>query len=74
MDSNLKKLTKNAAECKECGARIQSKFVNDIQACDCWDRDYNHGIWIKGGLSYHKYHARNPLDYKDLCEYEDIDE
>jgi len=74
VSEKLKRLSKNAAECTNCGARIQSKTRHDFQTCDCWDTDPKHGIFIDGGLSYHRHGYRDEYDYIDRCEYEDVDE
>lgn len=59
-----KKLIRNAAQCRQCGAVIESKHRHDFVWCKC------KAIFIDGGLEYSRGGYNDPLDFIDLCEFE----
>ncbi|MED1042537.1 hypothetical protein [Bacillus mycoides] len=60
----MKKLKRNAIQCRKCGDVIESKFTHDFKYCSCGS------VGVDGGLEY----ARITGELKnviELHEYED---
>ena len=58
-------LTRNAAQCLECGDIIESKHRHDFVSCSCGN------IFVDGGLDYIRMGIRNQEAYVDLSERKD---
>lgn len=61
---SMKKLKRNAIQCRKCGDVIESKFTRDFKYCSCGS------VGVDGGLEY----ARITGDSEnviELHEYED---
>lgn len=64
----MKKLVRNALQCKHCGDVIESKSVHDFKMCSCG------ACFVDGGLDYCRrgFKTSPEDDYIDLSEYDDV--
>jgi len=61
---SMKKLKRNAIECRKCGDVIESKFTHDFKCCSCGS------VGVDGGLEYARITGELE-DVIELHEYED---
>ncbi len=61
----MRKIKRNAAQCKKCGDIIESKKRVGGVKCSCGS------LIIEGGKFYIKRSA-NPEDYVEMSEYEEV--
>ncbi|MBR3780096.1 MAG: hypothetical protein IKK63_02710 [Clostridia bacterium] len=64
----MKKLVKNAIQCKLCGDIIESTYTHNFVRCSCGS------CAVDGGLDYQKFCCKNADDIINLAEYENTDE
>ncbi|MBU4643196.1 DUF7695 domain-containing protein [Bacillus toyonensis] len=60
----MKKLKRNAIQCRKCGDVIESKFTNDFKYCSCGS------VGVDGGLEYARITGERE-DIIELHQYED---
>jgi len=61
---SMKKLKRNAIQCRKCGDVIESKFTHDCKCCSCGS------VGIDGGLEY----ARMQGDLENIIELHEFEE
>ncbi len=61
----MKRIVKNAAQCKKCGDILESKKRVGAVKCSCGS------LIIEGGKHYLKRNAA-PEDYVEMTEYEEV--
>lgn len=59
-----KRLTRNAARCRDCGTVLESTHRHDYRKCPC-------GNAVDGGLAYVRRSFMREDALEDLCEYEE---
>lgn len=67
----MKKIKRNAIQCKKCGDIIESTYTHDYKRCSC------DACAVDGGLLYLRrcFKANTPEEaYIDLSEYEESEE
>lgn len=60
----MKKLKRNAIQCRKCGDVIESKFIHDFKYCSCGS------MGVDGGLEY----ARMQGDLENIIELHEFEE
>ncbi|WP_242227503.1 hypothetical protein [Bacillus cereus group sp. BfR-BA-01315] len=60
----MRKLKRNAIQCRKCGDVIESKFTHDFKYCLCGS------VGVDGGLEYARI-TGEPENVIELHEYED---
>lgn len=60
----MKKLKRNAIQCRKCGDVIESKFTHDFKCCSCGS------VGVDGGLEY----ARMQGDLENIIELHEFEE
>ncbi|OAK19330.1 hypothetical protein A6281_27310 [Bacillus wiedmannii] len=60
----MKKIKRNALQCRKCGDVIESKFTRDFKYCSC------RSIAVDGGLEYGRM-TGDPEDIIELYEFEE---
>lgn len=58
----MRRLTKNAARCRDCGTLLESKHRHDYRSCPC-------GNAVDGGLDYEHRFATREGALEELSEY-----
>lgn len=62
----MRRIKRNAIQCKHCGDVIESKHVHDFVWCSC------QSVFVDGGREYLRRGYRDSTaDFEDLSEYED---
>ena len=62
----MKKLKKNAIQCKHCGDIIESTWVHDFKFCSCGK------VFVDGGLDYARRGYTDSIDdFIEMAEWED---
>ena len=68
----MKRLTRNAIECHNCGTIIESTHRHDMRRCNC--ESDNDAVWVDGGLDYQRGAFGYDSDFTDVSEYDEGDQ
>ena len=66
--NNMRKIIRNAIQCKKCGDIIESHYRHDYVQCKCGS------CAVDGGCDYLRRTAANNYSYKELSEFIEISE
>ena len=61
----MRRIVRNAIQCKHCGDVIESAHTHDFIGCSCGR------VFVDGGLDYLRRGFTEPDDFIDLSEYAD---